>query len=113
MLLLHANATVTICHSRTKNLAEICREADILVVAIGKANFITADMIKPGAAVIDVGMNRLPDGKLAGDVDFHGVSRWRVILHRCRGALVRWTITMLLKNTVTAAALAEEKRKHT
>lgn len=113
MLLLHANATVTICHSRTKNLAEICREADILVVAIGKANFITADMIKPGAAVIDVGMNRLSDGKLAGDVDFHGVFEVAGYLTPVPGGVGPMTITMLLKNTVTAAALAEEKRKHT
>ena len=75
MLLLHANGTVTICHSRTKNLAEVTREADILVVAIGKADFVTADMVKPGAVVIDVGMNRRPDGKLTGDVDFASVKK--------------------------------------
>lgn len=103
MLLLHANATVTICHSRTKNLGEICREADILVVAIGKANFITEDMVKPGAVVIDVGMNRTPDGKLAGDVDFAGVSRVAGYLTPVPGGVGPMTITMLLRNTVTAA----------
>jgi methylenetetrahydrofolate dehydrogenase (NADP+)/methenyltetrahydrofolate cyclohydrolase len=70
LLLLRENATVTVCHSRTKNLAEVTRRADVLVAAIGKPRFITGDMIKPGATVIDVGINRLPDGKLAGDVDF-------------------------------------------
>ena len=73
MLLLHANGTVTVCHSRTKNLAEVTRRADILVVAIGKADFVTADMVKPGAVVIDVGMNRRADGKLTGDVDYASV----------------------------------------
>ena len=77
MLLLHANGTVTICHSKTKNLAEVTRRADILVVAIGKANFITGDMIKPGAVVIDVGINRKPDGKITGDVILRLRSRWR------------------------------------
>lgn len=109
MLLLHANATVTICHSRTRELAKICREADILVVAIGKANFITAEMVKPGAAVIDVGMNRLPDGKLAGDVDFAGVSEVAGYLTPVPGGVGPMTITMLLKNTVTAAKLKREK----
>lgn len=113
MLLLHANATVTICHSRTRELAKICREADILVVAIGKANFITAEMVKPGAAVIDVGMNRLPDGKLAGDVDFAGVSEVAGYLTPVPGGVGPMTITMLLKNTVTAAKLKQEKTKRT
>lgn len=111
MLLLHANATVTICHSRTRDLAELCREADILVVAIGRANFITAEMVKPGAAVIDVGMNRLPDGKLAGDVDFAGVSEVAGYLTPVPGGVGPMTITMLLKNTVTAAEAAREKRE--
>lgn len=111
MLLLHANATVTICHSRTRDLAELCREADILVVAIGRANFIKAEMVKPGAAVIDVGMNRLPDGKLAGDVDFAGVSEVAGYLTPVPGGVGPMTITMLLKNTVTAAEAAREKRE--
>jgi len=109
MLLLHANATVTICHSRTRNLAEICRGADILVVAIGKADFITADMVKPGAAVIDVGMNRKPDGKLTGDVDFEGVSKVAGAITPVPGGVGPMTITMLLKNTLTAAGLQHEK----
>jgi methylenetetrahydrofolate dehydrogenase (NADP+)/methenyltetrahydrofolate cyclohydrolase len=73
-LLLHANATVTICHSRTKNLKEICRTADVLVAAIGKAHFITEEYIKPGAVVVDVGINRTEDGKMTGDVDFERVA---------------------------------------
>ncbi len=103
MLLLHANATVTICHSRTKNLAEVCRSADILVVAIGKADFITADMVKPGACVIDVGMNRKADGKLTGDVDYAGVFEIAGAITPVPGGVGPMTITMLLKNTLTAA----------
>ena len=103
MLLLHANATVTICHSRTKNLAEVCRTADILVVAIGKADFVTADMVKPGACVIDVGMNRKADGKLTGDVDYAGVSEVAGAITPVPGGVDPMTITMLLKNTLTAA----------
>ncbi len=103
MLLLHANATVTICHSRTKNLAEVCRTADILVVAIGKADFVTADMVKPGAVVIDVGMNRKADGKLTGDVDYAGVSEVAGYITPVPGGVGPMTITMLLKNTLTAA----------
>lgn len=110
MLLLHANATVTVCHSRTRNLAEICRGADILVVAIGKADFITADMVKPGAVVIDVGMNRRPDGKLTGDVDYAAVSEVAGYITPVPGGVGPMTITMLLRNTVTAARLAHEKR---
>ena len=75
MLLLHRNATVTICHSRTTNLFEICNAADIIVAAVGKANFVTGDMVKEGAIVIDVGINRLENGKLCGDVDFEAVSK--------------------------------------
>ena len=103
MLLLHANATVTICHSRTQNLAEICRTADILVVAIGKADFVTADMVKPGACVIDVGMNRKADGKLTGDVDYASVSEVAGYITPVPGGVGPMTITMLLKNTLTAA----------
>lgn len=110
MLLLHANATVTICHSRTRNLAEVCRGADILVVAIGKADFITADMVKPGAVVIDVGMNRRPDGKLTGDVDYAAVSEVAGYITPVPGGVGPMTITMLLRNTVTAARLAHEKQ---
>jgi methylenetetrahydrofolate dehydrogenase (NADP+)/methenyltetrahydrofolate cyclohydrolase len=103
MLLLHANATVTICHSRTQNLAEVCRTADILVVAIGKADFVTADMVKPVAVVIDVGMNRKADGKLTGDVDYASVSEVAGYITPVPGGVGPMTITMLLKNTLTAA----------
>ena len=103
MLLLHANGTVTICHSRTKNLAEVCREADILVVAIGRADFLGADMVKPGAVVIDVGMNRRADGTLTGDVDFAAVEPIAAAITPVPGGVGPMTITMLLQNTLTAA----------
>lgn len=103
MLLLHANATVTICHSKTKDLAKITRRADILVAAIGKADFITGDMIKEGAVVIDVGMNRRTDGKLTGDVDFDSVSKIASVISPVPGGVGPMTITMLLQNTLTAA----------
>jgi methylenetetrahydrofolate dehydrogenase (NADP+)/methenyltetrahydrofolate cyclohydrolase len=103
MLLLHENGTVTICHSRTKNLPEICRNADILICAIGKAKFFTADMIKPGAVVIDVGMNRDEAGHLCGDVDFAAVEPVAGFLTPVPGGVGPMTITMLLRNTVTAA----------
>ncbi len=103
MLLLHANGTVTVCHSRTKDLAAVAREADILVVAIGKADFVTADMVKPGAVVIDVGMNRRADGKLTGDVDFASVEPIASAITPVPGGVGPMTITMLLKNTLTAA----------
>ncbi|MBR2353501.1 MAG: bifunctional methylenetetrahydrofolate dehydrogenase/methenyltetrahydrofolate cyclohydrolase FolD [Clostridia bacterium] len=103
MLLLHANGTVTVCHSRTKNLAEVCRRADILVAAIGKADFFTADMVKEGAIVIDVGMNRRADGKLTGDVDFASVSEKASYITPVPGGVGPMTITMLMKNTLTAA----------
>ncbi len=109
MLLLHANGTVTICHSRTKNLAEITRRADILVVAIGKANYITGDMIRPGAVVIDVGMNRPAGGKLCGDVDFASCSTVAGAITPVPGGVGPMTITMLLENTLTAAKKAVEK----
>ncbi len=105
MLLLHANATVTICHSRTKNLAEVCRRADILVAAVGKAGFITADMVKEGAVVIDVGMNRNEEGKLCGDVDFEAVSQKAYAITPVPGGVGPMTIAMLMKNTVKAAQL--------
>ena len=106
MLLLHANGTVTICHSRTKNLAEVCRRADILVAAIGKADFFTADMVKEGAVVIDVGMNRRADGKLTGDVDFDSVAPKASYITPVPGGVGPMTITMLMQNTLTAAKLA-------
>ena len=103
MLLLRANATVTICHSRTQNLAEITRQADILVAAVGRANFVTADMVKPGAAVIDVGINRV-DGRLVGDVDFDAVSGVAGCITPVPGGVGQMTIAMLLANTLDAAA---------
>ncbi len=102
-LLLAENGTVTVCHSKTKNLAEVTRRADILVVAIGKADFITGDMIKEGAVVIDVGMNRRADGKLTGDVDFASVSEKAGYITPVPGGVGPMTITMLLKNTLRAA----------
>lgn len=106
MLLLHANATVTICHSGTRDLAAMCRQADILVAAVGRPRFITADMVKPGAVVIDVGINRLPEaegGKLVGDVDFAGVNEVAGYLTPVPGGVGPMTITMLLQNTLIAA----------
>lgn len=103
MLLLHANGTVTICHSKTKDLAAVCREADILVVAIGRADFVGADMVKEGAVVIDVGMNRREDGKLTGDVDFAAVEPIASAITPVPGGVGPMTITMLLKNTLIAA----------
>ena len=102
MLLLQANGTVTICHSRTKDLAAVCRRADILVCAIGKPRFFTADMVKPGAVVIDVGINRGEDGKLCGDVDFDAVEPLASYITPVPGGVGPMTITMLLRNTLTA-----------
>lgn len=104
LLLLRENATVTLCHSRTKNLAEVTRRADVLVAAIGKPRFITADMIKPGAAVIDVGINRMPDGKLAGDVDFDSAKEVAGWITPVPGGVGPMTIAMLLENTIEAAS---------
>lgn len=103
MLLLHNSGTVTICHSKTQNLAEVCRRADILVAAVGKANFVTADMVKDGAVVIDVGMNRNAEGKLCGDVDFDGVKDKCSFITPVPGGVGPMTITMLLNNTLTAS----------
>ena len=103
MLMLKENATVTVCHSKTKNLAEITRQADILVAAVGRANFVTSDMVGEGAVVIDVGINRLPDGKLCGDVDFASVEPVASYITPVPGGVGPMTITMLLKNTLTAA----------
>ncbi len=103
MLLLHQNGTVTICHSRTQNLKEISARADILVAAVGKANFVTADMVKEGAVVIDVGMNRLDNGKLCGDVDFAAVEPKAGYISPVPGGVGPMTIAMLMRNTLTAA----------
>lgn len=103
MLLLHSHGTVTICHSRTQNLASICKEADILVAAIGKADFVGADMIKEGAVVIDVGMNRRADGKLTGDVNFAEAEPLASYITPVPGGVGPMTITMLMQNTLTAA----------
>ena len=105
MLLLHRNGTVTICHSHTKNLAEICSQADILVSAVGKAGFITAPMVKEGAVVIDVGMNRNAEGKLCGDVDFEAVEKKAGFITPVPGGVGPMTIAMLMRNTLTAAKL--------
>ena len=102
MLLLHKNGTVTICHSKTKNLAEICKNADILVAAVGRPNFVTADMVKDGAVVIDVGINRV-DGKLCGDVDFENVKDKVSAITPVPGGVGPMTIAMLMQNTLTAA----------
>ena len=103
MLLLHRNATVTICHSKTVNLSEITSKADILVAAVGRANFVTPDMVKDGAVVIDVGMNRPADGKLCGDVDFEAVKDKCSYITPVPGGVGPMTIAMLMANTVTAA----------
>ena len=102
MLLLQQNATVTMCHSRTQHLAEHTRRADVLVAAVGKPRFITADMVKPGAIVIDVGINRV-DGKVVGDVDFDAVKEVASWITPVPGGVGRMTITMLLENTIEAA----------
>ena len=105
MLLLQKNGTVTICHSRTKNLKELAASADILVVAIGKPKFVTADMVKEGAIVIDVGSNRMEDGKLCGDVDFDSVEPKSGYITPVPGGVGPMTIAMLMKNTLHAAKL--------
>lgn len=105
MLLLHQNGTVTICHSRTKDLAEVTRRADILVAAVGKAKFVTGDMVKEGAVVIDVGMNRDENGKLCGDVDFASVEPKCAAITPVPGGVGPMTIAMLMKNTLMAAKL--------
>lgn len=106
MLLLHKHGTVTVCHSRTKDLADVCRRADVLVAAIGKADFFTGDMVKEGAVVIDVGMNRRADGKLTGDVDFASVAPKASYITPVPGGVGPMTITMLMQNTLTAAKVA-------
>lgn len=106
MLLLHQSGTVTICHSKTKNLTEVCRRADILVAAVGRAKLITADMIKPGAVVIDVGMNRDENGKFCGDVDFDSALSVAGYITPVPGGVGPTTRAMLMRNTVTAAKLS-------
>lgn len=108
-LLLEKNGTVTVCHSKTNDLAGITKEADILVVAIGRPKFLLADMVKPGAVVIDVGINRQPDGKLVGDVDFDSVSEIASYITPVPGGVGPMTITMLLENTLLAAKKQMEK----
>lgn len=103
MLLLHRHGTVTICHSRTKNLADVCRSADILVAAVGKAGFVTADMVKEGAVVIDVGINRTAEGKVVGDVCTAEVAEKASYLTPVPGGVGVMTITMLMQNTLKAA----------
>lgn len=107
MLLLHQSGTVTICHSKTKDLKEVCQRADILVAAVGVPNLITGDMVKEGAVVIDVGMNRLPDGKLCGDVEFETAKEKASFITPVPGGVGPMTIAMLMQNTLTAAKLAE------
>jgi methylenetetrahydrofolate dehydrogenase (NADP+)/methenyltetrahydrofolate cyclohydrolase len=102
LLLLNADATVTICHSRTRDLPDATRQADILVAAIGRPNFVTADMVGQGAVVLDVGINRLADGKLCGDVDFAAVSPKAAAITPVPGGVGPMTIAMLLSNTVAA-----------
>ena len=109
MLLLQENGTVTICHSRTKDLAAICRQADILVAAVGRAKFVTAAMVKPGATVIDVGINRDENGKLCGDVDFAAVEPIAGAITPVPGGVGPMTIAMLMKNTLTAAKAKMDK----
>lgn len=105
MLLLHKNGTVTVCHSKTQNLAEKTRSADILVAAVGIANFITGDMVKPGAVVIDVGINRIAPKKLVGDVDFESAEKVAGAITPVPGGVGPMTIAMLMKNTLKAARI--------
>lgn len=106
LMLLQRNATITVCHSKTKDLPAVCREADILVVAIGKARFVTGEMVREGAMVIDVGTNRLPDGKLVGDVDYEAVSQKAGWITPVPGGVGPMTIAMLLDNTLESAQRA-------
>lgn len=111
MLLLHQNGTVTVCHSRTKNLKEQTKRADILVAAVGIPKFVTGDMVKEGAVVIDVGMDRDENGKLCGDVDFDSVEPVAGAITPVPGGVGPMTIAMLMKNTLTAAERAHEKKQ--
>ena len=105
MLLLHRSGTVTICHSKTKNLKEICANADILVAAVGRPNFVTGDMVKEGAVVIDVGINRLENGKLCGDVNYEEAEKKAAFITPVPGGVGPMTIAMLMKNTLTSAMI--------
>jgi methylenetetrahydrofolate dehydrogenase (NADP+) / methenyltetrahydrofolate cyclohydrolase len=112
LLLMHAHATVTICHSRTRDLAAHCRRADVLVAAMGRPRFVKGDMIKPGAAVIDVGINRLPEaegGRLCGDVDFEAAKEIASLISPVPGGVGPMTIAMLLANTVDSAERAAQR----
>ncbi|MBO5652644.1 MAG: bifunctional methylenetetrahydrofolate dehydrogenase/methenyltetrahydrofolate cyclohydrolase FolD [Clostridia bacterium] len=106
LLLLEKNGTVTICHSKTKNLADITKQADIIVAAVGRPKFVTADMVKEGATVIDVGINRLPDGTLCGDVDYAAVEPKAYAITPVPGGVGPMTVTMLLYNTLSAAEMS-------
>ncbi|CDB24326.1 bifunctional protein FolD [Clostridium sp. CAG:557] len=108
MLMLHRDATVTICHSKTKNLTEICKTADILIAAVGKVNFVTSNMVKPGAVVVDVGINRCENGKICGDVDFEHVKNIASYITPVPGGVGPMTISMLMKNTITAALMQKK-----
>lgn len=107
LLMLQRNATVTICHSRTANLSEVCSQADILVAAVGRPNFVTADMVKEGAIVLDVGINRMEDGKLCGDVNFAECEPKASMITPVPGGVGPMTITMLMRNTITAEKVAK------
>ncbi len=107
-LLLEANATVTTCHSRTKDLPEVCRRADVLIAAVGRARMVKANWVKPGAVVVDVGMNRAEDG-LAGDVDFDAVTEVASAITPVPGGVGPMTIAFLLRNTLQAARMARAK----
>ena len=109
LMLLHKSATVTICTSRTKDLGKHTRDADILVVATGKAQMVTGDMIKPGAVVIDIGINRLPDGRLVGDVDFESAKEVAGLITPVPGGVGPMTIAMLMANTIQAAERAGKR----
>lgn len=109
LLLLHRHATVTICHSKTKDLNEICRQADILVAAIGKPEFVKKEMVKEGAVVIDVGINRLSDGRIVGDVDFEAVQERAGAITPVPGGVGPMTIAMLLSNTLQSAKWTAER----
>jgi len=110
LLLMARGATVTVCHSKTRDLARHTGSADVLVAAVGRAGLITADMVRPGAAVIDVGINRLPGGKLVGDVDFSGVSEKAAYITPVPGGVGRMTVAMLIANTITAAERLAARR---
>jgi methylenetetrahydrofolate dehydrogenase (NADP+)/methenyltetrahydrofolate cyclohydrolase len=111
LLLMHRHATVTVCHSKTPDLAGVCRRGDILVAAMGRARFITGEMVRDGAVVIDVGINRLPDGRLVGDVDFEAVAPKASWITPVPGGVGPMTIAMLMQNTLLAASMAAESSR--